>query len=122
MRERYYQMDVSDGAVDIVIYGDITSWPWRESDVSSWGLAKRLASLDAGVSEITVRINSMGGEVAEGVAIFNALRAHPARVTTVCDGMACSIASVIFMAGDERVMNEASLLMIHNAWTCRAGH
>ena len=74
------------------------------------------------MDDITVRINSYGGEVAEGIAIYNALKNHSARVKTVCDGFACSIASVIFMAGDERVMNEASLLMIHNAWMRTAGN
>ena len=74
------------------------------------------------VEQINVYINSYGGEVAEGLAIYNALRRHKAKVTTYCDGFACSIASVIFMAGDERIMNEASLLMIHNAWTWAWGN
>ena len=74
------------------------------------------------VNEINVYINSYGGEVAEGLAIYNALRRHKAKVRTFCDGFACSIASVIFMAGDERIMNEASLLMIHNAWTWASGN
>lgn len=123
MPQRYYQMDVfkQEARAEIIIFGDITSWPWLESDVSSWGLAKQLAELGDDIDEITVHINSYGGEVAEGIAIFNALKAHKAHVTTVCDGMACSIASVIFMAGDQRVMNEASLLMIHNACTRVSG-
>lgn len=121
MRERYYQMSVEGKSADIVIYGDITSWPWLESDVSSYNLSRELAGLED-VDEITVRINSYGGEVAEGIAIYNALRNHSAHVRTVCDGFACSIASVIFMAGDERAMNEASLLMIHNAWMATAGN
>jgi ATP-dependent Clp protease protease subunit len=74
------------------------------------------------VDEINVYINSYGGEVKEGIAIYNALRRHKAKVRTICDGFACSIASVIFMAGDERVMNEASALMIHNAWTVAMGN
>ena len=122
MNQRYFQMDVSGETAEIVIYGDITSWPWHESDVSSYGLARRLSELDRNVSEVIVRINSYGGEVAEGIAIYNALRNHGAHVTTICDGFACSIASVIFMAGDSRVMNEASLLMIHNAWSYAAGN
>lgn len=117
---KYFQMEQADRSAEITIYGDITSWEWLESDVSSYTLSKRLAELQD-VDEITVRLNSYGGEVAEGLAIFNALKSHPAKVTTVCDGMACSIASVIFMAGDERVMNEASLLMIHNAWNSAVG-
>lgn len=121
MSQRYFQMDVSGAKAEIVIFGDITSWPWDESDVSSYGLARQLAEL-GDVSEIDVRINSYGGEVAEGVAIYNALKNHPAKVTTRCEGFACSIASVIFMAGDERVMNEASLLMIHNAWSVMSGN
>ncbi len=55
-------------------------------------------------------INSYGGEVAEGLAIYNNLKRHKAKIKTYCDGFACSVASVIFMAGDERVMSTASLL------------
>lgn len=118
---RYYQLatDEAKNSAEVVIYGDITSWPWLEDDTSTYTLSKQIESLDVG--EITVRINSYGGEVKEGLGIFNALKAHPAKVTTVCDGMACSSASVVFMAGDERVMNEASLLMIHNAWSYAEG-
>lgn len=121
MKERYYQMDVSGKQASIVIFGDITSWPWSESDVSAYNLSKQLAELED-VDEIDVHINSYGGEVAEGIAIYNALKNHKAKVRTVCDGFACSIASVIFMAGDERAMNEASLLMIHNAWMHTSGN
>ena len=105
----------------INIYGDITSWPWLESDVSASNLSKQLEELND-VTEIYVFINSYGGEVAEGLAIYNSLKRHKAKVTTICDGFAASIASVIFMAGDERIMNDSSLLMIHNAWTCCAGN
>ena len=111
----YYSMAVSDAVVDIVIYGDITSWPWMASDVSSYLLSRKLSELDPAVTRINVYINSYGGEVAEALAIFNALRRHPAQVVTYCDGFACSAASVIFMAGEMRIMNHASLLMIHNA-------
>lgn len=117
---RYFSLVRSGTTAELDIYGDITSWPWLESDVSAYNLSQQLAQLDD-VTEINVNINSYGGEVAEGLAIYNALMRHPARVTTRCDGFACSIASVIFMAGDERVMNQASLLMIHNAWTYASG-
>lgn len=116
---RYYQMETEGREAFIDIYGDITSWPLDECDVSAANLSAQLAELDADV--INVNINSYGGEVAEGLAIYNALKAHKARVRTRCDGFACSIASVIFMAGDERVMNEASLLMIHNAFSWAEG-
>lgn len=120
---RYYSLyqDVENKTADIYIYGDITSWEWYESDVSSYTLAKELKELDESVEQINVYINSYGGEVAEGLAIYNALKRHKAKVTTYVDGFACSIASVIFSAGDERVVSNTSLIMIHNAWTWSAG-
>ena len=120
MNKKYFAMVQENNEATINIYGDITSWEWYESDVSSYTLSKQLENLD--VDKINVYINSYGGEVAEGLAIYNALKRHKAKVTTYCDGFACSIASVIFMAGDERVMSTASLLMIHNAWTWASGN
>lgn len=120
MNKKYFAMFQENNEATINIYGDITSWDWYESDVSSYTLSKQLENLD--VDTINVYINSYGGEVAEGLAIYNALKRHKAKVITHCDGFACSIASVIFMAGDERVMSTASLLMIHNAWTWASGN
>lgn len=117
---KYYALETHDREADIYIFGDITSWEWLESDVSSYTLSKELQGLDVDV--LNVHINSYGGEVAEGLAIYNMLKNHKAKVRTYCDGFACSIASVIFMAGDERIMSEASLLMIHNAWMYTAGN
>lgn len=120
--KKYYQLVTDEAAreADLSLYGDITSFPWTESDVSAYDLSREIAGLD--VERINVYINSYGGEVAEGLAIYNALKRHKARVKTVCDGFACSAASVVFMAGEERVMNSASLLMVHNAWTCAEGN
>lgn len=113
----------ADGtSCDLHILGDISSWPWDDSDTSCADVARRLAELPDTVTSITVHVNSFGGEVAEGIAIYNALKASRARVTTVCEGFACSIASVIFMAGDERVMRPASLLMVHNPWMAVTGN
>lgn len=114
-------METEGTKAALYIYGDITSWPWLESDISSYNLSKQLEQL-GDVEEIDVYINSYGGEVAEGLAIYSALKRHKAKVTTWCDGFACSIASVIFMAGDTRIMSNASLLMIHNAWTRVSGN
>ena len=120
MNKKYFQLTQNNNEVDIQIYGDITSWEWYETDVSSYTLSKQIEGLECDV--INVYINSYGGEVAEGLAIYNQLKRHKAKVKTVCDGFACSAASVIFMAGDERVMSTASLLMIHNAWTWTSGN
>lgn len=118
--KKFYQLVTADRSADIYIFGDITSWEWMESDVSSYTLARELQGLD--VERINVYINSYGGEVAEATAIYNQLRNHKAVVRTVCDGFACSAASVIFMAGDERAMNKSSLLMIHNALWSASGN
>lgn len=121
-KKRYYSLVVNqdEKRADLYIYGDIVSWPWLESDVSSYNLAQEIAALE-GVDTIDVYINSYGGEVAEGLAIYNQLRRHRAKIRTVVDGFACSAASVVFMAGDERAMSNASLLMIHNAWMLAMG-
>lgn len=121
MKGKYFSLERTEQAATVNIYGDITSWDWFDGEISAATLSKQLEAM-GDVDQIDVYINSYGGEVAEGLAIYNALRRHKAKVTTYCDGFACSIASVVFMAGDERVMNEASLLMIHNAWTWAAGN
>lgn len=120
MNKRYYSMEQSGDVANVNIYGDISSWEY-DGSVSARSLSEELEKLN-GVSRINVFVNSYGGEVAEGLAIYNALKRHKAKVVTYCDGFAASIASVIFMAGDERVMNDSSLLMIHNAWTYCAGN
>ena len=121
---KYFSLETEEDngktVAELNIYGDITSWPWLESDVSAYNLSKQLQELEA--DEINVRINSFGGEVGEGIAIYNALKRHRAKIKTCVDGFACSIASVIFMAGTVRQMNEASMLMIHNAWCFARGN
>jgi ATP-dependent Clp protease protease subunit len=66
------------------------------------------------IAELTVRINSPGGSVFDGVAIYNALKRHNAVITVWVDGIAASIASIIAMAGDEVVMPENAMLMLHD--------
>lgn len=118
-KPRWYSLATDGKRATLDIYGDITSWPCMDTDVSAASLSKQLEAIDA--EEIEVGINSYGGEIGEGLAIYNALKRHPAKVTTRCDGFACSIASVIFMAGDSRIMSEQSMLMIHNGWTVAEG-
>lgn len=117
---KYYALESSGSEADLYIFGDITSFPWKEKDKDAYGIVKELQEL--AVDHVNVHINSYGGEVAEGLAIYNVLKNSSAKVTTYCDGFACSAASVIFMAGDERIMNSASLLMIHNAWSYGSGN
>ena len=91
-----------------------------ESDVGAYDFLKELNDVDT--DNLTVHINSYGGSVSEGLAIHNMIKEFKGNVTTVCDSFACSIASVIFMAGKERVMHKGSLLMIHHAWTWASGN
>lgn len=118
--KKYYALETKENEADITIFGDITSWPWLNSDVSAYMLSKQIADLDVDV--INVHLSSYGGEVAEGLAIYNSLKQHKAKIRTYCDGFACSIASVVFMAGEERIMSNASLLMVHNPWTYTEGN
>ena len=120
MKKRFYQLtNVSEDSATLYIYGDITSIKWFENDVCVYDLAKEIGDLNG--KALTVRINSYGGEVAEGLAIYNLLKSYEGEVTTICDGFACSAASVVFMAGAKRIMPRSSLLMIHNAWTWASG-
>lgn len=115
-----YQLKVKDDNAELYIYGDIVSDKWGETDVTANDIVQRLQGVNA--KNIDVYINSYGGEVAQGIAIYNTLKRHKAKVTTYVDGFACSIASVIAMAGDVRKMYANSLLMIHNAWTWAQGN
>ena len=106
-------------AAEIFIYGDIGE-SWYEETVSARQFVQDLAAIDA--DAITVRINSIGGSVPDGIAIRAAMLRHKAQITTVVDGMALSVASLIFMGGDVREMGESSVLMVHAPWTYAAGN
>lgn len=120
---KYFSLvtDDKNEAADLYIFGDICSddWKWYETDTSSMDIVHALESLT--VNTIRVHINSNGGDVSQGLAIYNTLKNSGKEVITIDDGFACSAASVIFMAGTKRQMNSASLLMIHNVWTFGQG-
>lgn len=103
---------------EILLYGEI-GLDWFGEGIAAAGLVRELADLD--VTTIDVRINSIGGQVFEGLAIFNALDRHPATVTTYIDGMAASIASIVALAGNEVRIAENAFMMIHNAWGIEIG-
>lgn len=85
--------------------------------------AKRISAAlrQIGKKDVIVTINSPGGDYFEGLAIYNLLRDHPAKVTVKIAGIAASAASVIAMAGDEVQIARAGFLMIHNTWVIAAG-
>jgi len=114
--------------LDMYIYGDVESdgydW-WSGEDIISETSANTFRNELAkhpDASEINVYINSYGGSVFEGTAIYNQLKRHPATVNVYVDGFACSVASIIAMAGDKIIMPSNAMMMIHNAWNVVYGN
>lgn len=97
---------------ELVLYGFVGDNYWDEGFTAQDVLAA-LAEVGRD-TDITVRINSAGGYVYDGVAIYNALMGHKGKVTVVVDAFAGSAASVIAMAGEDRIMRTGSMLMIHD--------
>jgi ATP-dependent protease ClpP protease subunit len=109
-------------SLELYIYSTVESDGfWWNSETSARHFKDELAK-HPNVKEITVYINSLGGSVMEGIAIYNQLKRHPAHVTVRIDGFACSIASVIAMAGDTVIMPKNTVMMVHNAWTIALGN
>lgn len=102
---------------EILIYGDI-----GENFFGDGITAKSVkAQLDAADGDVSVRLNSPGGDVFEGFAIYNLLDQHSGNVEVTVDGMAASAASVVMMAGSNITMSANSLAMIHDPWTLSVG-
>ncbi|MFQ5493772.1 MAG: head maturation protease, ClpP-related [Phycisphaerae bacterium] len=110
---------LADDEVELLIF-DVIGRTWDESGVRAQKVADELKAA-GDISTIQVRINSPGGDVFEALAIYNTLVRHSARVIVTVDGMALSSASAIAMAGDEILMAENAMMMIHEAWTWAAG-
>lgn len=104
-----------DGSAEIAIYDEIGPW-----GVSAVRFTDELRTINA--QSITLRIASPGGDVADGLAILNALRAHPAMINVIVEGWAASAASFIAMSGDTVQMAPNSMLMIHDAMTICIGN
>lgn len=104
---------------ELFIYADIGE-SWFDETVAARTLVQELDAVTA--QNIDVRINSYGGSVSDGIAIHNALRRHPAKITTHVDGIAASIASLIAMAGDVRTAAPNARLMVHAPWAATAGN
>ena len=108
-----------DDSTSVSIYDQIGE-SWDGSGMTAKRMAGILRSI--GDKDIQVNINSPGGDFFEGVAVYNLLRQHKAKVTVNVLGLAASAASIIAMAGDEINMGEGSFLMIHNAWCMAIGN
>jgi len=116
----HYSVKANGDAAEIYLYGAIGS-SWFDEGITASQFAKDLKALGA-VKSIDVRVNSPGGDVFEGRAIYNLLAGHPADITVYIDAEASSIASLIAMAGKQIHMAEGSLMMIHCAWGFAMGN
>ena len=112
MPKPYFDFQQAGEQADIYIFGDITSFPYVESDVSAFRLARQLEQSE-NLAEINIHVDSYGGEVSEGFAIYNAIRNKNAHVKTYADGFVASAAIYPFLAGDERVANNVSAFYFH---------
>ncbi len=127
MKEKYLAFNkIDEKTTELYIYGDIR----KKSIIEKWlnlpsestdafTLKDAINAIDT--PNLVVRINSYGGSVSEGLAIYSLLSEFKGHVTTIVDGFACSAASIIFMAGETRIVPENGLLMIHNAWSYAEG-
>lgn len=103
-----------DEVAQLVIYGEITSDKWGDNEVEPKEIKDILDEI--GEKDVNIYINSPGGSVFAGVAIYNMLKRHKGHKKVYVEGYAASIASVIAMAGDEIIVPKNAYLMIHKAW------
>ena len=101
---------------ELIMYGDVSRY-----DISAELLQLELKNLDDSVTELDIRMFSGGGDVFEGIAIYNILKRSDKKITMHIDGLAASIASVIILAADEIVIGEGSQVMVHLPWTIEMG-
>lgn len=121
MPKPYFDMQQAGEQADIYIFGDITSYRMAENDVSAYHLATQLEKAE-NLAEINVHVDSYGGEVSEGFAIYNALRNKKAQVTTFADGFVASAAIYPFLAGTQRIANNVSAFYFHPVTGGSAGY
>lgn len=105
---------------EIYIYGEIADLKWFDEDVTPTDIKEELDKLKD-VDSVNVYVNSPGGNVFAGVAIYNELKRFNKPVTSYIDGLAASIASLIVLAADKVVMPSNAMMMIHNPWMCVCG-
>lgn len=116
------------GALEMYIYGDVQGdyfdwWTWEQiASETSANYFRNELNKYPDAKKINIFINSYGGSVFEGTAIYSQLKRHPAEKTVYIDGFACSVASVIAMAGDKVVMPRNTMMFIHNAQNVAMGN
>lgn len=119
---RFWQVRAAaePGVGELLLYGEIADTTWWGDEVTPKQFWEDLQKL-GDIKTLNVYINSPGGDVFAGQAIYSMLKRHPATVTVYVDGLAASAASLVAMAGDRIVMPRNAMMMIHNPWTWAAG-
>ena len=117
--KKWFEVKNKADKAEIWIYEQIGEDWWTGDGMTAKAFQKELSAIKA--SSIDLHINSPGGEVFDGITIYNLLKQHPATVTTYVDGLAASIASVIALSGDTVIMAENALMMVHNPWGMSVG-
>lgn len=120
MKPKYFAVQQAGREADIYIFGDIVAERWYEEETSAFSLKEAVKGLDVDV--INVYIDSYGGYVSEGWAIYNELRNHPAKVRTFGTGFVASAALYPFMAGDERYAMDPSAYFFHQMLSGASGN
>lgn len=119
VKNKWWKAELSgERAGELLLYGDIGDGWWSENRSRDF-ISDIVALGDVG--ELSIRINSIGGDVFAGMAIYSYLRGHKAKKTVRVDGIAASIASVVAMAGDKIICPANATIMIHNPWSFSVG-
>lgn len=116
---KFWKWAKAEAGSELILDGVIASESWWDDEITPKMFREELAQHPGAV---TVRINSPGGDVFAGVAIYNYLAEHDGEVTVKVDGVAASIASLIAMAGDKIIMLPGAMMMVHQPWTFAAGN
>ncbi|MBW6531919.1 Clp protease ClpP [Sphingomonas sp. RRHST34] len=111
---------IASGDNVITMFGAIGEDYWSDSGITAKKVTAQLRAI--GDRPVEVQINSPGGDMFEGIAIYNVLREHPQDITVKVMGMAASAASIIAMAGNTVEIGAASFIMIHNCWVLAIGN
>ena len=113
-------MKAQEDKARLIIYGEISSDKWDETEITPNEVKELLDSVKN--KDLDIFINSSGGNVFAGLAIYHMLKRHEGKKTVYVDGIAASIASIIAMAGDEIHIPKNAYLMIHRSWIYTAGN
>lgn len=116
----YFELKAQENKAELIIYGEISSDKWDGTEVTPIEIKELLDTVQG--KELDIYINSAGGNVFAGMAIYHMLKRHEGKKNVYIDGIGASIASIIAMAGDEIYIPRNAYLMIHCSWLSTVGN